>query len=166
MNLSGLLSVGTKIEQLYNRFCEPVCSRYGLNQKGLDILLFLHANPACNTARDICEQRMMKSGIVSVTVETLIQSGYLRREQDGQDRRLQRLFLTPAAQAPVRQGLAALKAFSAGAFSRLSPQEQEAYLLLGQKVTRSIEEMSNSPRLPGVNAGGHDEKEIDHETVF
>lgn len=161
LNTLRFLSIGAKIDRLYTQFCAPVCAQYQISQKGLDILLFLASNPACNTARDICEQRMIKSGIVSVTVEALICAGYLRREQDGADRRLQRLTLTPAGQAPAEAGRAALQAFATAAFSALTGAEKETYLRLGQKVVSSIEELSAAPfRHPAAPEDGTTKKEI------
>lgn len=51
-------------------------------------------NPEYNTARDLCRLRGIKSGIVSVAVENLIEAGYLTRRVDVADRRIQRLEVT------------------------------------------------------------------------
>lgn len=99
-----VMNIMSKIRKLYREKCSPVCKTYGINQTGLDVLLFLGYNPEHNTARDICEIRGVKTGIVSVVVEQLIQKGYLERREDEKDRRIQRLFLTKESYDIVRAG--------------------------------------------------------------
>lgn len=83
---------------------QPVCKTYGLSPTAFDVMMFLANNPECNTARDICRIRGIKSGIASVTVEQLIGRGYLTRETDGKDRRMQRLYSTAEATPLVQAG--------------------------------------------------------------
>ena len=104
MKAIEVMNIMSKMRKLYREKCAPVCKEYGINQSGLDILLFLGHNPDHNTARDICEIRGIKTGIVSVVVEQLIQKGYLERKEDEKDRRIQRLFLTEASYNIVRAG--------------------------------------------------------------
>lgn len=65
---------------VYESFCTPLCRKYQLNQSDLDLILFIANNPMYNTAKDVCEIRGIKKGIVSVTTERLVQSGYLIRK--------------------------------------------------------------------------------------
>lgn len=104
MKAIEVMNIMSKMRKLYREKCAPVCKEYGINQSGLDIMLFLGHNPDHNTARDICEIRGIKTGIVSVVVEQLIQKGYLERKEDKKDRRIQRLFLTEASYNIVRAG--------------------------------------------------------------
>lgn len=98
------INVFSKMRSLYRESCAPVCRKYRINQTNLDILLFLGQHPDYNTARDICEIRGAKTGIVSVAVEQLIQKGFLERRADEKDHRIQRLFLTPEAGEVVAEG--------------------------------------------------------------
>ena len=59
---------------------EAASVQYGLNQLEIDILLFLHNNPGCDTARDICTYRQLKPALVSLYIENLVQLGFLARE--------------------------------------------------------------------------------------
>ena len=79
---SELLTANKKIMHVYESFCTPLCRKYQLNQSDLDLILFIANNPMYNTAKDVCETRGIKKGIVSVTTERLAQSGYLIREND------------------------------------------------------------------------------------
>ena len=86
---SELLTANKKIMHVYESFCTPLCRKYQLNQSDLDLILFIANNPMYNTAKDVCEIRGIKKGIVSVTTERLVQSGYLIRKNDIHDRRIQ-----------------------------------------------------------------------------
>ena len=89
---------------VYESFCTPLCKKYQLNQSDLDLILFIANNPMYNTAKDVCEIRGIKKGIVSVTTERLVQSGYLIRKNDIHDRRIQRLCLTEKCQPIIADG--------------------------------------------------------------
>ena len=47
---------------------EAASVQYGLNQLEIDILLFLHNNPDCRTASDICRYRGLAKSNVSAAV--------------------------------------------------------------------------------------------------
>ncbi|WP_370774903.1 MarR family winged helix-turn-helix transcriptional regulator [Roseburia sp.] len=101
---SELLTANKKIMHVYESFCTPLCRKYQLNQSDLDLILFIANNPMYNTAKDVCEIRGIKKGIVSVTTERLVQSGYLIRKNDIHDRRIQRLCLTEKCQPIIADG--------------------------------------------------------------
>ena len=103
--LEELLTANKKIMHVYESFCTPLCKKYQLNQSDLDLILFIANNPMYNTAKDVCEIRGIKKGIVSVTTERLVQSGYLIRKNDIHDRRIQRLCLTEKCQPIIADGL-------------------------------------------------------------
>ena len=44
-------------KKFYTSQFEAAAARHGLNQLEIDILLFLHNNPDCRTASDICRYR-------------------------------------------------------------------------------------------------------------
>ena len=56
---------------------EAASVQYGLNQLEIDILLFLHNNPDCRTASDICRYRGLAKSNVSAAVERLRARGVL-----------------------------------------------------------------------------------------
>lgn len=109
---SELLTANKKIMHVYESFCTPLCKKYQLNQSDLDLILFIANNPMYNTAKDVCEIRGIKKGIVSVTTERLVQSGYLIRKNDIHDRRIQRLCLTEKCQPIIADGRESRRIFS------------------------------------------------------
>ena len=48
-------------KKFYTSQFESAAVRHGLNQLEIDILLFLHNNPDCRTASDICRYRGLLS---------------------------------------------------------------------------------------------------------
>lgn len=97
MSAIQMIAIGRKLSNIYSELSLPICKKYGINQTCFDILLFFANNPKHNTARDICEVRGIKSGIASVSVEILIENGFLVRKDDESDRRRRRLILTEKA---------------------------------------------------------------------
>lgn len=135
MTTGKYLTTNSKIKQVYEHFCLPVCKKYGINQTAFDILLFLNINPNCNTARDICEMRMIKSSLLSVTVEKLIRSRFLIRENDKSDRRVQRLILTGQSEQFFRDAISAQEQFEAAIFQELTAEELSMFETVIEKVT-------------------------------
>lgn len=93
-----------RIIKLYESMLRTICEQYQLTLIEATILSFLYNNPGIDTAADIAELRMLSKGNVSLAVESLIQKGLLKREQDGADRRRIHLHPTPAA-APIMVSL-------------------------------------------------------------
>lgn len=137
-----LLYLAAKGEEVYRAYCQPVCKTYGLSPTAFDVIMFLTNNPACNTARDICRIRGIKSGIVSVTVEQLIGRGYLTRETDGRDRRMQRLYFTEDAAPLVQAGQEAQRRFEEAICRGLTDAELKTYAALTQKLLDHIERLT------------------------
>lgn len=138
----GLLEAVTKLQQVYGEFCQPVCREFGLSQTDLDVLLFLANHPQDNTARDVCEKRLIKKALVSVTVEKLVQLGYLQRQEDCLDRRVQRLVVLEKAQAAVAAGRRTQKAFFHAIYQNMTQEELQTYFRLQQKMVDTIEKLA------------------------
>lgn len=69
--------------EAYHAALQPVCRDTGLPPMAVDILMFFANNPESGTAKDVCQCRGFKSGIVSVHVDRLHRSSdhqnHLRR---------------------------------------------------------------------------------------
>ncbi len=135
------LNFNTKISKIYADYCAPVCKKYGINQTELDILLFLRSYPTRNTARDIREYRMIKSSLLSVMIEKLIRAGYLLRQNDQSDRRIQRLRLTARAEHPIQDGISAQSRFENAIFGTMASEELRALETLLQKISGAADRL-------------------------
>ena len=76
---------------------EAASVQYGLNQLEIDILLFLHNNPDCRTASDICRYRGLAKSNVSAAVERLRARGVLTVSPAPDNRRQRLLGFAPDA---------------------------------------------------------------------
>ena len=74
---------------------EAASVQYGLNQLEIDILLFLHNNPDCRTASDICRYRGLAKSNVSAAVERLRVRGVLTVSPAPDNRRQRLLGFAP-----------------------------------------------------------------------
>lgn len=144
MELQNYLAFLKKSETVYQKFCQNVVRQWNLNDTAFQVIMFLANNPRFNTARDLCRMRGIKTGIASVAVEQLIQTGYLERKTDPGDRRIQRLYVTDKASELVRQGREAQKEFAGAIASALTPEEMEAYYRLTDKMMAKIDEMERN----------------------
>lgn len=141
MNGLEIFHMTKKLMNAYEHSCNDVCLKYQLNQNGFDIMMFLANNPQYNTAKDICEIRGMKSGIVSVMVEKLIQRGYLERKNDQKDRRITRLYLTEESKEAVLEGQKAQRKFCNLLSANITEQEMKNFDFVMNKFRKNLEGM-------------------------
>lgn len=80
---------------------EHIAEELKLSQLEIDILLFLRNQPEFSTARDIAAYRGFAKSNVSNAVETLRQKGYLSVLTDPNNRKVQRLCLSPERETAI-----------------------------------------------------------------
>lgn len=113
-------------KKFYTSQFESAAVRHGLNQLEIDILLFLHNNPDCRTASDICRYRGLAKSNVSKAVEHLRTMGLLTVSPAADNRRQRMLGFTDAA-APLVQELHAIQQVATAAVTAdLTPAEAQA----------------------------------------
>ena len=78
---SRMYSNSSRFIEAYHAVLQPLCREAELPVMALDILLFIANNPDKSTARDVCQFRGMKPGIVSFHVDRLAAAGLLERRQ-------------------------------------------------------------------------------------
>ena len=129
---SRMYSNSSRFIEAYHAVLQPLCREAGLPVMALDILLFIANNPDKSTARDVCQFRGMKPGIVSFHVDRLAAAGLLERRPVPGDRRKTQLVCTEAAADTIRRGRELQKRFAAP----LSRRHRRQYRQHSQK--RSI----------------------------
>ena len=100
-------------KKFYTSQFESAAVRHGLNQLEIDILLFLHNNPDCRTASDICRYRGLAKSNVSKAVEHLRTMGLLTVSPAADNRRQRMLGftdLTPAEAQAMQDYMARMDA--------------------------------------------------------
>ena len=95
-------------KKFYTSQFESAAVRHGLNQLEVDILLFLHNNPDCRTASDICRYRGLAKSNVSAAVERLRSRGVLE-VLPAPDNRRQRILRFTGAARPMAEALAEIQ---------------------------------------------------------
>ena len=70
-----MYSNSSRFIEAYHAVLQPLCREAELPALALDILLFIANNPDKSTARDVCQFRGMKPGIVSFHVDRLAAAG-------------------------------------------------------------------------------------------
>ena len=120
MNPSMEFAIKTSLA--YSTVCKPLCQELKIPQTAFDILMFLANNPDCKTASDIVEIRKIKANLVSVTVDKLVQEGYLERQAMAGDRRKTQLLCTEKARPVIERGREVQEAF----FDRLLRNTDES----------------------------------------
>ena len=103
-----VLSYIQHYKKYYTAQFEAASAAYGLNQLEIDILLFLHNNPECHTAGDICRYRGLAKSNVSAAVERLRARGVLT-VSPAPDNRRQRLLAFTADGPRIAAALAEIQ---------------------------------------------------------
>lgn len=125
----------------YDRQFLPLLERTGLSIREIHVLLFLANHPGQDTARDVAELRGLAKSQVSQAVEVLTNLGYLRRQADGEDRRIIHLAITEKGEPLAREAQAVQAACGRRLLAGLSEEEQAAFLALLERVLKAAEEL-------------------------
>ena len=121
-----VLALVQHYKKVYTSQFESAAVRHGLNQLEIDILLFLHNNPDCRTASDICRYRGLAKSNVSKAVEHLRTMGLLTVSPVADNRRQRMLGFTDAATPLVQELHAIQQATTAAVTADLTPAEAQA----------------------------------------
>lgn len=135
-DLSKALDHATKITEAYHVMLKPLCKECDLPPLALDVLLFLANNPNNATANSMCRMRGVKSGIVSVHIDRLVQAGLLERTVVPEDRRKTRLTPTEKASDLIEKGQKIQCEFAMALRKGVSAEDAEAW----QRVMKTIDE--------------------------
>ena len=129
------------ILEKYTLAMKPLSKELHIPLKALGILMFLANNPEHASAKEICDSLHMKSGIVSVHIDRLVEDGYLTRETSHADRRLISLRVTSKATPIKLKGQALQKQFLSDAFAGMSEEELAAFHQSIEKIVDNLQGM-------------------------
>ncbi len=110
-------------DELYEKKMSPVSSSFGLTSMELSILLFLANNPGYDTATEIVKKRHLTKSHVSISLRSLEERGFIRKEHKNGDHRTVHLVLLPAADGIIREGQRAQKEFLSVLTEHFSSEE-------------------------------------------
>lgn len=128
------------LKKLYDKVLDPVAQACGLTRMELDLLLFLHNNPAHNTAAEAVRLRRWTKSHVSTAVHALEEKGLLAASHPPGNRKTLRLTPLPAADGIIRQGTAAQSGFIETLNRGITPEELRLIEQVTEKIARNIRE--------------------------
>lgn len=137
-----ILKIMNIIKKTYDHLCQDVMEYYHITRSELDILLFLYNNPEFDSAKDIVEKRGLVKSHVSMGIDNLVKRGYLKSNQDSNDKRLYHLKVTNGASDVIHDGLLVQQKLKDIVLKGFSDEEIEILNQLNQKIYQNIQEWS------------------------
>lgn len=128
----------SRAQKGYARLLDPLCRKWDLTRNELDVLLFLANNPDYDRAVDIVNHRGLSKSHVSLSINSLEDRGFLRREEDPYDRRTVHLHLESAAKPVVEAGQMAQKRFFSYLHQGVTQEQIDLMMDFARKVNENI----------------------------
>jgi len=111
MMRDSVITFAKNVQQAYAQYCQPLLDKHNLLQMSFDILMFLSTCPDGCTAKEISDLRCVKTNVISIHVEKLVEAGLLTRGTVRGDRRKIMLYCTEKAQPIIQAGQEIRKRF-------------------------------------------------------
>lgn len=143
-NTAKIFCGANKFIEAYHMVLQPICRETGLPPMAVDILMFIANNPDNGTAKDICRFRGLKSGIVSVHIDRLVNEGLLLRRNDPSDRRKTQLVCTERASDIIEKGRELQKFFAQKLLVGLSEEDIKVFHKCLAMLNDNIEDIRKS----------------------
>lgn len=143
-NAAKIFCGANKFIEAYHMMLQPICRETGLPPMAVDILMFIANNPDNGTAKDICRFRGLKSGIVSVHIDRLVNEGLLLRRSVPDDRRKTQLVCTEKALEIIEKGRELQKCFAQKLLVGLSDEDIEVFHKCMTVLNHNIEDIRKS----------------------
>ena len=126
--------------KLYDSYMDPIKQKFELSNHEIIIVSFLYNHPYMDTAKNICEIRMLSKGNVSAGVDSLVQKGYLEKFEDQDDHRLIHLKLTKQASKITNELEIQKDAFTQDVFGSFPNEELQQYFDMNAKILQIVDE--------------------------
>ena len=141
---SRIFNGANRFIEAYHAVLQPICRDTGLPPMAVDILMFIANNPENATAKDVCRCRGLKTGIVSVHIDRLVNEGLLLRQAVPGDRRKTRLVCTDAANSIIERGRELQRSFAQKLLVGMSDADIEVFHNCLTVLSGNIEEIRKS----------------------
>ncbi len=141
---SRIFNAANRFIEAYHAVLQPICKDAGLPPMAVDILMFIANNPDSNTAGDICRCRGLKTGIVSVHIDRLVNEGLLLRQAVPGDRRKTQLVCTEKADSIIETGRELQKSFAQKLLAGMSDADIEVFHNCLTNLSNNIENIRTS----------------------
>ena len=135
------LLYGMQFRRLMEKEMQPLETEYGLYKIDVQILLYLKHAGAHNTSKDIMRLNMFTRGHISQSLSRLQKKGYVRMEQDLEDRRCTHNYLTENASDAISKIERISKKIKEIVLEGVTEEEQQVLATVAQKMIRNIEKV-------------------------
>ena len=132
---------GMQFRRLLAKEMQPVEIKYGLQKIDMQILLHLKRAGEQNTSKDIVRLNMFTRGHISQSLSRLQKMGYVRMEQDPDDRRCTHNYLTDEASAIIRKIEKISRTIREIVLEGVTEEEQKILVDVVQKMNSNIEKV-------------------------
>ncbi len=142
MNYSlDTLLYGMQFRRLLEKEMQPIETEYGLHKIDVQILLYLKRAGAHNTSKDIMQLNKFTRGHISQSLSRLQKMGYVRMEQDLDDRRCTHNYLTGNASVVIQKIEKISGTIKKIILDGVTEEERRVLVTVAQKVNSNIEKV-------------------------
>ena len=133
------LMYGMQFRRLLEKRYESVETRYGLYNIDILILLYLDRAGQFNTSKDIMKLNMFTKGHISQALSRLQKKGYIKIEQDSEDRRYAHNYLTEEASPIMEKVKKISREIRETIMEGVTEEERKTLTELSEKVMGNLE---------------------------
>ncbi|MDO4283634.1 MAG: winged helix DNA-binding protein [Clostridia bacterium] len=122
----------------YENMLNEIASQYNIANNEIKILLFLDKNEDTDIAKDIVDMLILSKSHVSMSVERLVQKGYLQKVQDESDKKKKHLKMAESAKELIKEADKKEKSFFNKMYNGITEEEKETMNQIFEKMYRNI----------------------------
>lgn len=132
------LLYGMQFRRLLEKELQPLEQQYGLYRIDMHILLYLDYAGENNTSKNIMELNMFTRGHISQALSRLQKKGFVRMEQDLEDRRCTHNYLTEDARDAIASIKESYRKIYRIVMDGITQEEQVLLAKIAVKVNQNI----------------------------
>ena len=133
------LMYGMQFRRLLEKRYESIETRYGLYNIDILILLYLDRAGQFNKSKDIMKLNMFTKGHISQALSRLQKKGYIKIEQDSEDRRYAHNYLTEEASPIMEKVKKISREIRETIMEGVTEEERKTLTELAEKVMGNLE---------------------------
>jgi len=120
------------------------CASAGMTPAQYTAMTVLRSLPGLPSS-ELARRSFVRAQTMAMTLDPLLEAGYIRREQDPNHARRMLLHLTDAGADVLRRAEPEFNAFEDLIVSELTPEEQETFARLLRRVRKTIDAHGHRP---------------------
>lgn len=142
--MKDVLGAFNQLQKAYRKYCYQAVAPLGIKMSEMLCVLYLYIFPDEDTAHAIAQYSQLSAGMVSKSLESLREAGYICSQKDEQDNRIYHLHLTEKAQELVKRLRVAQSYFISEVAQGISGEE---FRQVAEVAERMLENLAEHPQL-------------------